>query len=74
MSGDEGEAGGGWAASGATYVAGPEEEVGPGAEGELGGTWMGKEDGSASVPGGASGGEAQWCGERGAESPRDCAG
>lgn len=76
------EGSGGWAVSavvrGAACGAGLEAEAAPGAEGDSGGTLMGKEDEFVSVPdgtaGGGWGGEVQWFGGRGVETPRDCAG
>lgn len=66
------------AVRGAACVAGLEAGAAPGAEGDLEGTSMGKEDGFGSAPdgtvGGGSGGEVQWFGGRGVESPGDCAG
>lgn len=79
--GDE-EAGGWRAASaavrGAACGVGLVAQAVPGAEGDSGGMLKDKEDGFVSAldgtVGGGLGGEVQWFGGRGAESPRDCAG
>ncbi len=62
------------AVRGAACGAGLEAEAAPGAEGDSGGTWMGKEDGFGSALDGGQSGEVQWFGGRGVESPGGCAG